>query len=139
MLNDVYGSKKDESESKYWQLTNRYIAAIQMESCIASKMWMSEERQLCYIFGFAAALAASVAVVEGFTVHFFCIIGIISVPAVYFKKELFDKIHTMIDCYREWINQSCFVSLSIDPDSIEQQVTSLRLVRHFRANHLAAN
>jgi hypothetical protein len=40
--------------------------------------------------------------------------------------------------FAEQIKQIYF-SFTIDPDSIEQQVTSIRLVRHFRANNVAAN
>jgi len=98
MLNDVYGDNKDRSERNYWHHTNRYLntppppssppphthtnrylAAIELQSCItrSSESW-------------------------------------------------------------DWVKQARH-SLSIDPDSIEQQVASLRLMPYFRANNLKAN
>jgi hypothetical protein len=41
--------------------------------------------------------------------------------------------------YRRWIPSDAYYSLNVDPDSIDQQVVSLRLVRFFRSNNLKTN
>jgi hypothetical protein len=33
-LNDVYTAKKEDSEQKWWHITNKHLAAIEMDSCI---------------------------------------------------------------------------------------------------------
>jgi hypothetical protein len=132
-----------------------------MESCIAPKKpkpsapkatanaEASESWQLFLIFAVAATLAAPVAIVVGSTASFFCIFVFISIFSFINRTKYFAKLleqewiikrkqffAELLE--KEWIKHIYF-SFTIDPDSIEQQVTSIRLVRHFRANNVAAN
>ncbi len=165
-LNDVYTTKKEDSEEKYWQITNKYLAAIEMESCIdydTGQVWMlMPDFTLIGVLS-AAALLAAFAAVGGVFAGLLCTVAVIIVIRCYeprqppnqqYQKYLylyqmslpppppsFFKIIQGKQWYKDWKNWILqpYFSLTIDPDSIYQQITSLRLERHFRANHLQSN
>jgi hypothetical protein len=78
----------------------------------------------------AAALFYAVAAVGGVTAGLLCTVAIVPLA---FLSSIQEKWW-----FQDWILQPYF-SLTIDPDSIYQRITSLRLERHFRANHLQSN
>jgi hypothetical protein len=193
-LNDVYTTKKEDSEEKYWQIANKYLAAIEMHKCINYDT--KQVRILMPCFSLisvlaGAALFAAVAAVGGVTAGFlgtvavvivihsdfafikniqdkqwykgwilqlyFSLIGVLAAAALFYAVAAVGGVTAGFLCtvavvivihsdfafiediqdkqwYKDWI-----LSLTIDPDSIYQQITSLRLERHFRANHLQSN
>jgi hypothetical protein len=83
----------------------------------------------------SAGLFTAVAAVGGVTAGFLCTVAIMIV--IRYDLVCINSIQEQ-QLYREWILQP-YYSLTIDPDSIYQRITSLRLERHFRANHVHSN